>query len=82
LRPRATPRALGGVVAEADAAVAEEPAERVPALEHVVHRLGDLGVARHLAAGSAHPGIKVGHQRRHVRLPQGEALPGRQAVDA
>ena len=38
-------------------------------------------MARHLAARPAHPGFEVGHQRRHVRLPHGEALLGRQAVD-
>ena len=77
----AAQRAFGGVVAETDAAIAQEPAERVPASQHVVHRLGDLGVARHFAACPAHPGFELGHERRHVRLPQGEALLSRQAVD-
>ena len=38
-------RALGGVIGETDAAVVEEAGEAVPALQHVVHRLGHGGVA-------------------------------------
>ena len=42
----AAQRPLGGVVGEADAAVVEEAREAAPALEHVIHRLGDGGMAR------------------------------------
>ena len=42
----AAQRALGGVVAEADAAIVEETGERVPALEHVEAGLGQIMAAR------------------------------------
>ena len=37
--------ALGGIVGKADAAVGKEAGERLPAREHVVHGLGDVGMA-------------------------------------
>ena len=73
--------ALGGVVGEADAAVVEEAGEAVPALEHVVHRLGDGGVARELARSRAHPALELGDQRSDLGLPDGEAGAGVEAVD-
>ena len=42
----AAQRSFGGVVAEADPAIVEEAGEVVPAPEHVIHRLQDLGGAR------------------------------------
>ncbi|QQN65467.1 hypothetical protein JIR23_06870 [Bradyrhizobium diazoefficiens] len=61
--------ALGGVVGEADPAVGEEAREYLPALKHVVHGLGDVGVPREPGAFGAHPGLQIGKQRRsaHAR---------------
>src|SRR5438477_9570422 len=47
--------ALGGVVRQADAAVVENAGEGGPALEHVIERLGDVGVTRQPGAFGAHP---------------------------
>ena len=47
-QPRLSPQgnaaqgSFGGVVRQADAAILEEAGERAPALEHVIHRLGDI----------------------------------------
>jgi len=56
--------ALRGIVGQADAAIVEEARERGPALEHIVHSLGDVVAARQLGALLAHPGLQIGHQRR------------------
>ena len=66
--------ALGGVVGQADAAIVEEARERDPALEHVVHGLGDIVAAREFGALFAHPGFQVGHQRCAEFLAYGLAL--------
>jgi len=39
---------FGGIVAEADAAIVEKAGEGWPALEHVIHGLGTVGVTRQL----------------------------------
>lgn len=51
---------LCGIVGRADAAVVQEPAERVPALEHVIHRFAQVGVIRHRVTFLAHPGFQAG----------------------
>jgi hypothetical protein len=43
-------RSFGGIVAEANPPVGEEAREGVPALEYVIHRLGEVVVARQLGA--------------------------------
>ncbi len=73
--------ALGGIVGHADPAVVEEAGEGIPALEHVIHGAGDIGVARQLAALLAHPRFEVGDQRRGLLLANGEAPIGRQPID-
>ena len=70
----AAQRALGGIVGQADAAIIEEAGERGPALEHVVHGLGDLVAARELGALLAHPASEIGDQRRAELLAHGQAL--------
>jgi hypothetical protein len=77
----AAQRALGGVVREADTAVGEEGGEAAPALQHVVHRPGDRGMAREPGPLAVHPGFEVGDQRRDLRLPDGETCVGVVAVD-
>src|SRR2546430_16329338 len=49
--------ALGGIVRQADATVLEKARERAPALEHIIHRLGDVVAAREFCALLAHPGL-------------------------
>jgi hypothetical protein len=73
--------AFGRVVAQASATVAEEPGEAVPALEHVVHGLGDRGVARQARALSAQPLLEIGDERRGIPLARGAACLGIGAVD-
>jgi putative ABC transport system permease protein len=41
----ATQRPLGRIVRQADPAVVKEPGEALPALEHIIHGLGHIGVA-------------------------------------
>ena len=72
-------RALGGIVGQADAAVVEEAGEGRPALEHVIDRLGGLGVARQPGAFGPHPLVQLGDERsdallarrQHARPPSG-----------
>ena len=45
----ATKRAFRGVVAQTNAAIIEEAGEAFPPLQHIVHGLGDIGVAQKLA---------------------------------
>ena len=64
----AAQRAFGGVVGQADPAVVEEAGEGGPALEHVVHGLGDRRRgARGAARSRAHPGFELGDQRARRR---------------
>ena len=78
---RCRARPLGGIVGQADAAVVEEARERGPALEHVVHGLGDIVAARELGALLAHPGLQIGDQRRAEFLADGPAPFGALSVD-
>ena len=72
---------FGGIVGEADPPVREETREGWPALEHVVHGLGDLGMARELGALLAHPGLELGDERGTLGLARREPLIGVEAVD-
>ena len=67
-------RPFGRVVRQADAAVVEEAREGGPALEHVVHRLRHIGMAREARAFRAHPGLQIAHERRRPLLAHGEPL--------
>ena len=75
LRPRAnaTQSAFSGVVAEADPTIAQEASEGLPALEHIVDRLGDIGVSGHSAARASHPALQRGNQRCGALLADREA---------
>ena len=77
----AAERALGGVVAEADAAVVEEAGERIPALEHVEAGFGQIMAARELADLLGEPGVELCHQPRAEFLTNREALGRRLAID-
>src|SRR5271163_1220620 len=74
-------RALGGVVAETYAAVAEEAGEGVPAFEHVIHSLGGVSVPREPGALGTHPYLQIPHQRRDMFLAISEAPFGGLPVD-
>ena len=74
-------RSLSGIVREADAAIVEEAGERRPALEHVVHRLGNIVAAREFRPLLAHPHFEVGDQGRAELLADGAALLGTLAID-
>jgi hypothetical protein len=77
----AAQRSFRGVVREADPPVIEEAGEGRPALEQVVHRLGDLGLPRQPRALVAQPSLEVHDQGGHVLAPVGEPLLGGLAVD-
>ena len=77
----AAQRSFGGIVRQADAAVVEEAGEGRPALEHVIHGLGDVVVARELGALLAHPALQVGDQRCAELLADSPALLGALAID-
>ena len=46
---------LGGIVSEADLPVVEEAREGGPSLEHVIHRLGDIGMSGEPCTLGTHP---------------------------
>ena len=56
--------ALSTIVGQADPAIVEEAGEVVPAPEHVIHRLQDLGGAREGFALTQQPGVHVLEKRR------------------
>src|SRR6516162_641797 len=69
--------ALGGVVAQADAAIVEEAREDLDALEHIIHGLGHFVVVRELASLPFHPINELVDQRRSIPTARGHALLGR-----
>src|SRR5664280_587200 len=73
--------ALGSIIGKADSAIVEEAREHGPALEHVVHGLGDIVATRQLGALFAHPGLQIGDKGRAEFLPDSAALLGTLAVD-
>ena len=72
---------LVDTVLQTDAAIVEEARERDPALEHVIHGLGDVVAARELGTLLAHPGLQLDDQRRAEFLPNGPAPFGALTVD-
>jgi hypothetical protein len=71
LQCRAT---LDSVVAQADAAVVEEPGEGRPALEHVIHRLGNLGMAGQPGAARRASILPARRPAGNAGLAHGETL--------
>ncbi len=59
----------------------QEPGERRPAIEHVVHRLCDVVVARELGAFLPHPALEFFGQRHAEPLTDGKTIGCRAAVD-
>ena len=52
-----------------------------PGCSHIVHRLGDIAVARELAIFRAQPGLELRYQRRDERAAHRESLVNGTAVD-
>jgi hypothetical protein len=73
--------ALGGVIRQADAPITQEPRESLPTLQHVVHGLGEVIVARQLCPFGTHLCLKRGHQWRDVPLAYRKSLSRRRAID-
>ena len=76
-----TQSALGRIVRQANAPVIEEACERIPSLEHVIHRLRHIGMSREPAALGSHPLLERDDEWRHLGLPDSVPLHGRQSVD-
>jgi hypothetical protein len=74
-------RPLGGIVGQADAAIVEEAGEGGPALEHVIYRLGGVGMARQPATLGTHPPCEVADQRRDAVLAFDPPVIGRKPVE-
>ena len=73
--------ALGAIVGQADPAIVEEAGEVVPAPEHVVDRLQDLGGAREGFALAQQPGVHVIEEWFALFLAHGAPLVGAAAID-
>ena len=61
--------------------IIEKARERVPAFEHVVHRLRHIGVPRQLTSFGSHPLLERCNERCNAGLPDGMPLRRRQAAD-
>src|SRR5215472_11277363 len=82
LRPMAMPRsARSAAIGQADAAVAEKAGEGGPALEHVIHGLGDIGMAGQPGPLAAHPVFELADQRCNAGRAHRQALLCRQSID-
>ena len=77
----AAQRTLGSIVGQTNPPVVEEAREDDPTLEHVVHRLGDVVVARELGALLAHPALEIGHEWRDAVTPRRDTLTDGATVD-
>jgi hypothetical protein len=73
-QPHAAQRAFGGVVAETDPAVVQEPGERRLAAQHVADRLDEVVVAQELCQLGGEPAVKVIHQWRAMFIVDSKAL--------
>jgi hypothetical protein len=74
-------RSLGGIVGETDSAVVEKAGECHPALEHVIHRFGDIGMSGEPSAVGTHPAFEFSDQRFGARAPCSETLIDGAAID-
>jgi len=83
LRPMAMPRSVrsAALLGQADAAIAEKAGEGGPALEHVIHGLGDIGMAGQPSPLTAHPVFELVHQWRNAGHAHRQALFCRQSVE-
>jgi hypothetical protein len=81
LRRNASQCSFSRIVAQADAAVVEEAGERRPALEHVIHGLGEIVATRQLGPLLVQPAFQIGDQGCAQLLPNGTALLDALAID-
>jgi hypothetical protein len=77
----AAQRSLRRVVGQANPPIVEEAGERLPPLQHIIHRLRHIGVARQAGSFTSHPLFQRRRQRRHPDLSNGVSLCCRQPVD-
>src|SRR6516165_7505132 len=71
--------ALGGIVRQADTTVIKKAREGRPALEHVIHCLGGVGVTRQPGALGKHPSLELAYKRLDPLLADREPLLSRGA---
>src|SRR6516164_11585633 len=82
LRPSAMPRSSrSGIVGETNLPIAEKACKGGPALEHVVHRLGHLRMAREFGAFGPHLGFEVCNQRCDLTAAHSQTFVGGEATD-
>ena len=67
-------RPLSRNIIEADAAGVEEADEQLPALQHLVHRLGHRGMTQQLPSFDLHPVLEIGLLRHTLLLLRGKAF--------
>ena len=72
---------LGGIVGEADTPIVEEAREGSPALQHIGHRLGDVGMPRQPGPLGPHPLVEIGDEPSKPLAADREPLRGRQTID-
>jgi hypothetical protein len=72
---------LDSIVGQADPPVVQELRERLPAFEHVIHRLRDIVVARELGAFLTHPALEFVDQGHAESLANGQTFNCRLTVD-
>ena len=78
---RAAQHAFRGVIGQANTAITQEPLESPPTLQHVIHGLGKVIVARQLCPFGTHPCLKRDYQWRDVALTHRKPLSRRLAID-
>ena len=78
---RTAQHALGSVIRQANAAIVQKPRESPPTLQHVIHGLGKVIVARELCPFGTHPCLKRRYQRRDVVLTHRKPLSRRLSID-
>ena len=74
-------RALRGVVRETNPAIFQETGKAIPALQHVIDRLDDLGGSAERSALPFQPLVHVVEQRLALFLPRGQSFLGAQSID-
>ena len=79
LRPRAMPRSArsAALLVRQIRPSSRKRVKAIPALQHVVHGLGDVGMPRQPGALGPHPGFQVADERSDALPADGEPLGGR-----
>jgi hypothetical protein len=74
-------RALGGIVRETNPAIFQETGKTIPAFQHVIDRLDDLGRFAERGALPFQPLVHVIEQRLALFMPRGQSFFGAQSID-